>query len=57
VLAWGQTRCHFGIIPAGGLPVGLQLAGRPFPENMLLRLGTLFQEATSWHKQKAKMRG
>jgi aspartyl-tRNA(Asn)/glutamyl-tRNA(Gln) amidotransferase subunit A len=40
-------------IPTGftgrGLPVGLQLIGRPFDEAMLLRIGAAFQRATDFH--------
>jgi len=32
-----------------GLPIGLQLVGRPFGEGTLLRLGMAYQEATDWH--------
>jgi aspartyl-tRNA(Asn)/glutamyl-tRNA(Gln) amidotransferase subunit A len=35
---------------AGGLPVGLQLVGRPFEEEALLRLGAALQQATSHHR-------
>jgi aspartyl-tRNA(Asn)/glutamyl-tRNA(Gln) amidotransferase subunit A len=33
----------------GGLPVSLQLAGKPFDEATLLRTGNAFQSATDWH--------
>jgi aspartyl-tRNA(Asn)/glutamyl-tRNA(Gln) amidotransferase subunit A len=40
-------------LPAGflesGLPVGMQLIGRPFAEDVILRLGHAFQKATDWH--------
>ena len=40
-------------IPSGftpkGLPVGMQLIGRPFDEAMLLRIGAAFQRATDFH--------
>jgi aspartyl-tRNA(Asn)/glutamyl-tRNA(Gln) amidotransferase subunit A len=40
-------------LPAGfavdGLPVGVQLVGRPFAESLLLRLGHRFQQETDWH--------
>ena len=35
---------------ASGLPVGLQLVGRPFEEETLLRLGAGFQQATTHHE-------
>jgi aspartyl-tRNA(Asn)/glutamyl-tRNA(Gln) amidotransferase subunit A len=35
---------------ASGLPVGLQLVGRPFEEETLLRLGAGFQLATAHHE-------
>ena len=34
---------------ANGLPVGFQLAGRPFAEALLFRLGHAYQQATDWH--------
>ncbi len=42
-------------IPCGftskGLPVGMQLIGRPFAEAMLLRIGAAFQRSTDFHKR------
>jgi aspartyl-tRNA(Asn)/glutamyl-tRNA(Gln) amidotransferase subunit A len=42
-------------IPAGftrrGLPIGMQLIGRPFDEAMLLRIGAAFQRATEFHQR------
>jgi len=42
-------------IPAGfddrGLPIGLQLAARPFGEARLLRVADAFQRETDWHKR------
>jgi aspartyl-tRNA(Asn)/glutamyl-tRNA(Gln) amidotransferase subunit A len=40
-------------IPCGfvsGLPVALQLVGRPFDEGTLVRLGHAYQQATPHHK-------
>ena len=42
-------------IPAGfseGLPVGMQILGKPFSEETLLRIGYAFEQATEWHKQR-----
>ena len=32
-----------------GLPVGLQIAGRPFDEATVLRVGHAYEQATGWH--------
>ncbi len=44
-------------VPAGlsqdGLPIGLQLVGRPFGEEAILRAAYAFEQATEWHKRKA----
>ena len=41
-------------IPCGftrrGLPIGLQLVGRPFDEPALLRLAEAYERATEWHR-------
>jgi aspartyl-tRNA(Asn)/glutamyl-tRNA(Gln) amidotransferase subunit A len=41
------------VVPMGfngdGLPLSLQLAGRPFEEALLVRVGDAFQRATDWH--------
>jgi aspartyl-tRNA(Asn)/glutamyl-tRNA(Gln) amidotransferase subunit A len=34
---------------AGGLPLSLQLAGRPFDEPTVLRAGHAYEQATEWH--------
>lgn len=34
---------------ADGLPLGLQLAGRPFEEALVLRAGDAYQQVTDWH--------
>jgi Asp-tRNA(Asn)/Glu-tRNA(Gln) amidotransferase A subunit family amidase len=37
---------------AGGMPIGVQLVGRAFSENMLLAIGKAFQGRTDWHKRR-----
>ena len=34
------------------LPIGLQVVGRPFDEETVLRVGHAYQEATEWHKRR-----
>jgi aspartyl-tRNA(Asn)/glutamyl-tRNA(Gln) amidotransferase subunit A len=59
---WRQARMPFNVtgqpalvIPAGfaksGLPLSLQLVGRPFAEAMLYRVGQFYEEATGWTKR------
>jgi aspartyl-tRNA(Asn)/glutamyl-tRNA(Gln) amidotransferase subunit A len=38
---------------AAGLPIGLQLIGKPFGEAELLRAGYAFEQATQWHRRVA----
>ncbi|TDH64682.1 amidase [Dankookia rubra] len=42
-------------VPCGfddrGLPVGLQLAGRPFAESTVLRAADAYQQVTDWHRR------
>jgi len=40
---------------ARGLPIGLQLIGKPFDEATLLRTAHAFEQATAWHKKKADL--
>jgi aspartyl-tRNA(Asn)/glutamyl-tRNA(Gln) amidotransferase subunit A len=37
---------------ADGMPIAIQLVGRPFSENTLLSIGKAFQERTDWHKRR-----
>ena len=43
-------------IPCGfseeGLPIGLQLIGRPFEEDILLRIAGAYEDATTWHRRR-----
>ena len=38
-----------------GLPIGLQLAGRPFAEARLLRIADGFQRDTDWHSRRPQV--
>jgi aspartyl-tRNA(Asn)/glutamyl-tRNA(Gln) amidotransferase subunit A len=42
-------------VPCGfddaGLPIGLQVIGRPFDEATLLRIGAAYEQATDWHRK------
>ena len=45
-------------IPAGfddNLPIGMQIMGKPFSEEMLLRIAFAYEQATNWHKRKPKI--
>jgi aspartyl-tRNA(Asn)/glutamyl-tRNA(Gln) amidotransferase subunit A len=37
---------------ADGMPIGIQLVGRAYSENMLLAIGKAFQEHTDWHRRR-----
>jgi aspartyl-tRNA(Asn)/glutamyl-tRNA(Gln) amidotransferase subunit A len=42
-------------VPAGfveNLPVGMQIMGKPFSEETLLRIAFAYEQATDWHKRK-----
>ena len=42
-------------IPAGfadGLPIGMQIIGKPFSEETLLKIAHPYQQATDWHKRR-----
>ena len=43
-------------VPCGftqsGLPIGLQIAGPPWREDLVLRLANAYEQATAWHKRR-----
>ena len=40
---------------AAGLPIGLQVIGRPFEEAAVLRIGHAYEQATTWHTRGAPL--
>jgi len=45
-------------IPAGfvdGLPVGMQIIGKHFREETILRVAYAYEQATEWHKRRARV--
>jgi len=45
-------------IPAGfadGLPIGMQIIGKPFSEETILKIAHAYEQATEWHKRKPKI--
>ncbi len=45
-------------IPCGfseGMPVGLQIIGKAFDEETILRVGYAYEQATEWHRQKPSL--
>jgi aspartyl-tRNA(Asn)/glutamyl-tRNA(Gln) amidotransferase subunit A len=52
---WDPTGCPAIVVPMGfngaGLPLSLQLGGRPFEERTLLAAADAYQLATEWHLQ------
>jgi aspartyl-tRNA(Asn)/glutamyl-tRNA(Gln) amidotransferase subunit A len=40
----------------GGMPVGLQIAGRLFAEEMVMRVAEAYEQETEWHRQRPAVR-
>jgi aspartyl-tRNA(Asn)/glutamyl-tRNA(Gln) amidotransferase subunit A len=45
--------CGFTSSPK--LPIGLQILGKPFGEETVLRVANAYEQATEWHKEKPKL--
>jgi Asp-tRNA(Asn)/Glu-tRNA(Gln) amidotransferase A subunit family amidase len=45
---------HCGFLSYTGkeLPIGLQIAGRPFSDGLLLRVAHTYEQATDWRKRR-----
>jgi aspartyl-tRNA(Asn)/glutamyl-tRNA(Gln) amidotransferase subunit A len=41
-----------GFTAAPKLPIGLQLLGKPFGEETILRIAHAYEQSTNWHQQK-----
>jgi aspartyl-tRNA(Asn)/glutamyl-tRNA(Gln) amidotransferase subunit A len=43
--------CGFG----GGLPIGLQIIGKPFAEETILKIAHAYQQVTDWHNRQPNL--
>ena len=54
--AWNVTGQPALALPNGfgrnGLPLGMQIVGRPFEEATILRIGHAYEQATEWHRRR-----
>jgi aspartyl-tRNA(Asn)/glutamyl-tRNA(Gln) amidotransferase subunit A len=54
--AWNVTGQPVLALPNGfgrsGLPLGMQIVGRPFGEETILRVGHAYEQATEWHTRR-----
>ena len=54
--AWNVTGQPVLALPNGfgrsGLPLGMQILGRPFGEEVILRVGHAYEQATEWHTRR-----
>jgi aspartyl-tRNA(Asn)/glutamyl-tRNA(Gln) amidotransferase subunit A len=54
--AWNVTGQPVLTLPNGfgrtGLPLGMQILGRPFGESTILKIGHAYEQATEWHRRR-----
>jgi aspartyl-tRNA(Asn)/glutamyl-tRNA(Gln) amidotransferase subunit A len=57
--AWNVTGQPVLALPNGfgrnGLPLGMQILGRPFGETSILRVGHAYERATEWHTRRPQL--
>jgi aspartyl-tRNA(Asn)/glutamyl-tRNA(Gln) amidotransferase subunit A len=57
--AWNVTGQPVLTLPNGvgrsGLPLGMQIVGRPFGESTILRIGHAYERATEWHARRPQL--
>src|SRR5437870_13751927 len=57
--AWNVTGQPVPALPNGlgrnGLPLGMQIVGRPFGETTILRVGHAYERATAWHTRRPQL--
>ena len=57
--AWNVTGQPVLMLPNGfgrnGLPLGMQMLGRPFGETTILRIGHAYERATEWHTRRPQL--
>ncbi len=57
--AWNVTGQPVLALPNGfggsGLPLGMQIVGRPFGEPTILRIGHAYERATAWHTRRPRL--
>jgi len=57
--AWNVTSQPVLALPNGfganGMPLGMQILGRPFGEETILKIGHAYERATEWHARRPKL--
>ncbi len=57
--AWNVTGQPALALPNGfgrnGLPLGMQIVGRPFGDATILRIGHAYERATDWHRRRPRL--